>query len=136
VPPLIEVHMKVDQEIKVFQEHSGVAKWHNEWRVEYADTEGGSYVTIFAGPQAEQRARDYHNALIKGTLDALPGAMIIVPPRRSSADFVVQRLLRSRSPDGARCTTTGTVTASPPHAAIVESPFGRKFVGTISTLQH
>jgi hypothetical protein len=62
----IEAHMKVDHEIKVFQEHSGVAKWHNEWRGEYTDTEGGSYVTIFAGPQAEQRARDYHNALIVG----------------------------------------------------------------------
>ncbi len=59
---LIEAQMKVDHRIKVFQEHSGVAKWHNEWRVEYSDTEGGSYVTIFAGPQAEQRARDYHKA--------------------------------------------------------------------------
>jgi hypothetical protein len=29
---------------------------------------------MFAGPQAEQRARDYHNALIKGALDAIPGA--------------------------------------------------------------
>jgi len=67
--------MKVDHEIKVFQEHSSVAKWRNEWRVEYTDTEGGSYVTIFAGPQAEQRARDYHNALIKGALDAIPGAL-------------------------------------------------------------
>ena len=72
VPLSIEAHMKVDHEIKVFQEHSGVAKWHNEWRVEYFDT--GSYVTIFAGPQAEQWARDYHNALITGALDALPGA--------------------------------------------------------------
>jgi len=66
--------MKVDHEIKVFQEHSSVAKWHNEWRVEYTGTEGGSYVTTFAGPQAEQRARDYHNALITGALDARPGA--------------------------------------------------------------
>ena len=65
--------MKVKDEIKVFQDHSGVAKWHNEWRVEYSDTQGGSYVTIFAGPQAEQRARDYHNALIMGALQAIPG---------------------------------------------------------------
>jgi hypothetical protein len=71
---LIEAHMKVDHEIKVFQEHSGVAKWHNEWRVEYTDTKGGSYVTIFAGPQAEQRARDYQNALVMGALDAIPRA--------------------------------------------------------------
>ena len=74
MPLSIEAHMKVDHEIKVFQEHSGVAKWHNEWRVEYFDTEGGSYVTIFAGPQAEQRARDYYNALITGALDAIPSA--------------------------------------------------------------
>jgi hypothetical protein len=65
--------MKVDDEIKVFQEHSGVAR-HNEWRVEYTDTEGGSYVTIFAGAQAEQRARDYQNALVMGALDAIPSA--------------------------------------------------------------
>lgn len=69
----IESHMKVADEIRVFQEHSGVAKWHNEWRVEFADTGGGSYITIFAGPQAEQRARDYHKALIMGALDAIPG---------------------------------------------------------------
>jgi hypothetical protein len=50
---LIEAHMKVDDEIKVFQEHSGVAKWHSEWRVEYTDPEGGSHVTIFVGPQAD-----------------------------------------------------------------------------------
>ena len=66
--------MKVHQEIRVFQEHSGVAKWHNEWRLEYSDAEGGSYVTIFAGPQAEQRARDYQNALVMGALDAVPGS--------------------------------------------------------------
>jgi hypothetical protein len=70
VPLSIEAHMKVDQDIKVFQEPSSVAKWHNEWRVEYTDTQGGSHVTIFVGPQAEQRARDYHNALVTGR----PGA--------------------------------------------------------------
>ena len=64
--------MKLNNEIKVFQDHSGVAKWHNEWGVEYSDTQGASYVTVFAGPQAEQRARDYHNALVMGALDPIP----------------------------------------------------------------
>jgi hypothetical protein len=31
---------------------------NGEWRVEYQDDEGGCYVTIFAGPKAEERARD------------------------------------------------------------------------------
>ena len=34
-----------------------------QWRVEYFDDDGGCYVAIFAGPAAEQRARDYRNAL-------------------------------------------------------------------------
>jgi hypothetical protein len=39
-----------------------------EWRVEYFDDDGGCYVTIFAGPAAEQRARAYFDALKAGTL--------------------------------------------------------------------
>jgi hypothetical protein len=34
-----------------------------EWRVEYQDEDGGGYVTIFAGPAAERRARSYYEAL-------------------------------------------------------------------------
>ena len=37
-----------------------------EWRVEYFDDDGGSYVAIFAGPAAEQRARDYRDARSAG----------------------------------------------------------------------
>jgi hypothetical protein len=39
-----------------------------EWRVEYFDGDGGCYVAIFAGPAAEQRARDYSDALTTGRL--------------------------------------------------------------------
>jgi hypothetical protein len=39
-----------------------------EWRVEYFDDDGGCYVTIFAGPSAEQRARDYFAALKAGAM--------------------------------------------------------------------
>ena len=38
------------------------------WRVEYQDDDGGCYVTIFAGPAASQRARDYYKALRAGLL--------------------------------------------------------------------
>jgi hypothetical protein len=34
-----------------------------DWRVEWQDDDGGCYVTIFAGPAAEQRARTYYEAL-------------------------------------------------------------------------
>ena len=33
------------------------------WRVEYQDDDGGCYLTIFAGPAAERRARTYYEAL-------------------------------------------------------------------------
>jgi hypothetical protein len=40
----------------------------DEWRVQYFDDDGGCYVTIFAGPEAERRARDYAGALRAGVL--------------------------------------------------------------------
>jgi hypothetical protein len=54
----------LNPEIKVFEDRivSG------EWRVEYFDGDGGCYVAIFAGPTAEQRARDYGDALRTGRL--------------------------------------------------------------------
>ena len=33
--------------------------WPDMWRVEAVGGEGECYVTIFSGPNAEQRARDY-----------------------------------------------------------------------------
>jgi hypothetical protein len=44
---------------------------NGEWRVEYQDDDGRCYVTIFSGPKAEQRARDYFHALKAGTLKAV-----------------------------------------------------------------
>jgi hypothetical protein len=39
-----------------------------DWRVEYFDSDGGCYVTIFSGPEAEARARDYAAGIRNGTL--------------------------------------------------------------------
>ena len=44
-----------------------------DWRVEYFDDDGGCYVTMFAGPKAEKRARDYFEALKFGRLRAVRG---------------------------------------------------------------
>jgi hypothetical protein len=44
---------------------------NGEWRVDYQDDDGGCYVTIFAGPKADQRARDYFQALKTGALKAV-----------------------------------------------------------------
>jgi hypothetical protein len=51
--------MPIESEIKAFEDRlvSG------QWRVEYFDDEGGCYVTVFAGPAAQQRATDYRDAL-------------------------------------------------------------------------
>ena len=42
--------------------------------VEYFDGEGRSYVTVFAGPEAEKRARDYFDALKTGRLKIIRDA--------------------------------------------------------------
>jgi hypothetical protein len=39
-----------------------------EWLVEYSDDDGGDYLTIFEGEEAEARARDYRDALKEGRL--------------------------------------------------------------------
>jgi len=36
------------------------------WQVEWGDSDGGCYVTVFDGPLAERRARDYFDALKTG----------------------------------------------------------------------
>jgi hypothetical protein len=53
--------MPIESEIKVFEDRVVPG----QWRVEYFDDDGGCYVAISA---AEQRARDYGDALIEGVL--------------------------------------------------------------------
>ena len=43
----------------------------SHWLVEWGDADGGCYVTVFDGPMAEQRARDYFDALKAGQLKVL-----------------------------------------------------------------
>ena len=38
-------------------------------RVEYFDSDGAGYITIFAGQSANVRARDYYDAIEHGTLN-------------------------------------------------------------------
>jgi hypothetical protein len=52
------------QEVSVHEDRDGTG----EWRVEYFDDDGACYVTVFAGPKAEKRARDYFDALKFGRL--------------------------------------------------------------------
>ena len=61
--------MRVDaqSDIQVVADNTGVP----EWRVEYFDRDGGCYVTIFAGPRAERRARQYYDALKWGALKTI-----------------------------------------------------------------
>jgi hypothetical protein len=41
---------------------------NGDWLVEYSDAHGGRYVTIFAGPEPERRARDYFHVLKTGVV--------------------------------------------------------------------
>ncbi len=42
-----------------------------EWRVEYFDDDACCYVTVFAGTEAERRARQYFSALKGGQLSTI-----------------------------------------------------------------
>ena len=55
------------QQVSVIEDGDGTG----DWRVEYFDDDGGCYVTVFAGPKSEKRARDYLDALRFGRLRAL-----------------------------------------------------------------
>jgi hypothetical protein len=56
--------MSDSDDIRLFEDK----KASGEWRVEYIGDDGGCFVNIFAGPRAEERARDYFEALRSGTL--------------------------------------------------------------------
>jgi hypothetical protein len=45
---------------------------NGDWHVEYFGRDGAGYVTIFTGPDAERRARDYFQALKIGALKIVP----------------------------------------------------------------
>lgn len=61
--------LPLDSEIEAFADRQG----RPEWRVEYFDDDGGCYVTIFAGPLADKRAREYAEALETHKLGPIPG---------------------------------------------------------------
>jgi hypothetical protein len=52
------------REVCVHEDRYGSGEWH----VSYFDDDGGCYVTLFAGPEAEWRAREYFAALKTGQL--------------------------------------------------------------------
>ena len=67
------------------------------WRVDWFDSDGAGYITIFAGQEAESRARDYHDAIKGGRLDsriadAQRGVPFTISP---SAERPVQRRKRA-----------------------------------------
>jgi hypothetical protein len=52
------------------------------WRVEYFDSDGAGYITIFAGQSAELRARDYYDAIERGVLKTRIADAQIVPAKK------------------------------------------------------
>jgi hypothetical protein len=59
----------IDQrELCVHEDRYGTGEWH----VSYYDDDGGCYVTVFGGPEAEWRAREYFGALKTGQLRTTP----------------------------------------------------------------
>jgi hypothetical protein len=38
------------------------------WRIEWFDSHGRAYITVFAGPSASERERDYRDAIKDGRL--------------------------------------------------------------------
>jgi hypothetical protein len=60
------------RQVTVFEDRYG----SGEWRVEYFDDDGVCYVTVFAGPEAERRAREYFAALKGGQLRTIREALV------------------------------------------------------------
>jgi hypothetical protein len=56
--------MPIESDISAFEDREE----DGEWRVEYFDDDGGCYVAVFAGPEAQRRAQDYADALKAGVL--------------------------------------------------------------------
>jgi hypothetical protein len=52
------------------------------WRVEYFDSDGAGYITIFAGQSAELRARDYYDAIERGAFNTRIADAQVVRPKR------------------------------------------------------
>jgi hypothetical protein len=52
------------------------------WRVEYFESDGAGYITIFAGQAAELRARDYYDAIERGVLKTRIADAQIVPAKK------------------------------------------------------
>jgi hypothetical protein len=63
----VTVSSPFHQEVTVIEERDSTGEWH----VEYFDDDGGCYITLFSGPKAEKRARDYFEALKFGRLRAV-----------------------------------------------------------------
>jgi hypothetical protein len=43
-------------------------EFEGAWRVEYFDSDGACYITIFTGQEPEPRARDYYDAIERGLI--------------------------------------------------------------------
>jgi hypothetical protein len=50
--------------------------------VEYLDSDGAGYITIFAGQSAEVRARDYYDAIERGALNTRIADTQVVTPKK------------------------------------------------------
>jgi hypothetical protein len=65
------------------------------WRVEWFDSDGAGYITIFAGQSAEERARDYYDAIERGTLNTrIFDAQVVTPKKVVSFQQKRRRPLR------------------------------------------
>ncbi len=43
-------------------------EFEGAWRVEYFDSDGACYITIFTGQEPEPRARDYYDTIERGVI--------------------------------------------------------------------
>jgi hypothetical protein len=65
------------------------------WRVEYFDSDGAGYITIFAGQSAELRTRDYYDAIERGALNTrIADAQVVTPKKVVSFSQKRRRSMR------------------------------------------
>ena len=82
--------LRLDSKIQVFEDRDS----KSDWRAEYFDDDGGCYVTIFAGPFAEKRAREYAEALKARKLAPIPNQRSASGSKRKAAAMADKELDR------------------------------------------
>jgi hypothetical protein len=99
----VELHQETNVESRVWRKSfdrlnlalAADLELEGAWRVEYFDSDGADYITIFACQSAELRARDYYDAIERGALNTrIADAQVVTPKKVVSFSQKRRRSMR------------------------------------------